>query len=100
MNIPANQISYKKQIGKLDGDPIIEMATKGGLHLIIASRKGKAETLGTGSHRAIARHIAEKKEPKIEWTELAKSDQLELSYFQHLLPKWEEITEDFRKQGE
>lgn len=76
MNLNEGQIrnGSRKVIGKLEGSPVIELATKGGLHLVVTSRKGRAETLGAGSHRAIARHIAMKKAPEIEWTELSKAD--------------------------
>lgn len=96
-NIPVNQIAYRKTVGKLDGDAIVELATKGGLHLIVRAKRGKTETLGAGAHRAISRFIAEKREPNIQWTELSKSEHIPVEHFQHLLPRWEAITDDLRR---
>lgn len=97
MNVPADQIAYKRRIGTIDNDPLWEVGLKGGLHLVIAARNGKAETLGVGPHRAIARHIAKKREPKIQLTELSKSDWCPEEAYAHLLPKYEEITTSPRK---
>jgi hypothetical protein len=93
MDIPLKQISYKKKIGKLGSDPVIEIGTKGGFHLVVCARKGCVTTLGTGSHPAIARHIAKKKEPEIEFTELSKGDEVLFEHYQFLLPKYELITQ-------
>lgn len=98
MQIPAAQVSYRKKIGDLDGDKVFELGTKGGLHLVVVMRKsGKSETLGAGPHPAVARHIATKREPKINMTELSKSDFVEERFYQHLLSKYEEVTESIRQ---
>lgn len=97
MDIPTEQIAYKKKVGKLDGNPVIELATTGGLHLVVTARGGKVETLGTGPHRAVARHIAKKRQPEIQWTELAKADHVEEVYMTPVLPKYEALTLEMRK---
>lgn len=95
--LKANQLAYKKQVGKTEeGDPIWEIATKGGLHLVMKPKGQKFETLGTGPHRAIARHLAEKR-CKITWTELNKSDHLDYHVMEPLLPKYAALTEIMRR---
>jgi len=74
-----------------------EVGTKGGLHLVIAVRNSKAETLGVGPHRAVARFIAQKKEPKLTLTELSKADHVDEAHFRHLLPKYEALTAEYRR---
>lgn len=97
MNIKPEEVEYKKKVGNLDGKPVIEVGLRGGLHLIFASKGGKFETLGAGPHRAVARFIARKKsENKVEWTDLNKADHIEPVYFEHLLPKYEAMTDAFR----
>jgi len=84
-------------VGSLDGDKVIELATKGGLHLIVTAHLGKVETLGAGPHRAVARHIAKKMKPDICWTDLNKSDYIEEAHYEFVLPKYEALTAAFRK---
>lgn len=93
--ISADQIAYRKKVGKLGTEPILEIGLIGGLHLIAKSNGGKAEVLGAGPHRAVARHIAKQKFPDIEWTELNKADWIDPQYFQDLLPEFEQLTEAF-----
>lgn len=95
--IPAAQVSHKRQIGKLGSDPVWEIATIGGLHLVVAMRKGKAETLGIGPHRAVARFLAEKREPTLVIHELAKSDYVDPKYFAHLVDDYGQLTLRLRK---
>jgi hypothetical protein len=96
MDIKPNEIIYKKEVGKCNGDSVVELTTRGGLHMIIKGGKSP-ETLGVGSHRAIARHIAGKKK-NVTWTELSKSDLLEPEAFAGLLTKYENMTDAIRKQ--
>ena len=101
MDIRSEEVAYRKKVGKLDGNPVIEVGLKGGLHLIFAAKHGKFETLGAGPHRAVARYIAKKKtEDKIEFTDLSKSDFIEPEHFADILPRYEAITDAFRaRQG-
>lgn len=97
MELTPEHVAYKKKIGRLKGNIIAEIATTGGLHLVGVAKSGKFEVLGAGPHRAVARHLALKKQPDIEWTELSKGDWIEPAHFQHLLPEWERVTHDIRK---
>lgn len=97
-SIPTSEIKYKKVVGSDGGDLVHEITTVGGLHLIIAARKKGTETLGVGSHRAVARYLAQKKAKALQWTELSKSEHVEDRFIQHLLPKWELITDRCRER--
>lgn len=104
MNIKEDEIESKKQVGRIGEAPIVQVGLKGGLFLLFARRKGKIDTLGAGSHPAIARHIAKAKEPTIEWLDLAKADWPQPHDFHHLLGKYEAETERWaealdRRQG-
>lgn len=91
-SIPTSEVVYKKVVGKDGEDSVYEIATKGGLHLVMAARKRGAETLGVGSHRAVARYLAQKKAKDLQWSELSKSEHIEDRFIMHLVPKYEEIT--------
>lgn len=93
--IPVAQIELKKKVGKVNGKDIFHMKTTGGLHLMTMGDNGRV--IGSGSHRAVARQIAQKTEPDVVWTELSKSDHYALEELQHLLPKYEELTTQLRK---
>lgn len=95
--ITPDQISYRKKIGTLDGAPVIEVGLIGGFHMVVSPKGGKVKTLGTGPHRCVARHIAKKRNPEIEFTDLAKADFVELAHFAEVLPKYEAMTDDFNK---
>lgn len=97
--IPAH-ISYKKNVGTLKGKPVIELATTGGLHMIVTAKSGSIETLGTGPHRAVARYIAEQHEPEIVWSELSKADYVAPEHFVWCLPTYQELTERMRRLGQ
>jgi len=97
ISISSEHVAYKRKVGRLGNDPVFEVATTGGLHLIAVNRQGKTEVLGTGPHRAVARHIARKHAPEIDWIELSKSDSLEQEHFAFCLPRYEALTEEFRK---
>lgn len=98
MQIRADEVEYKKKVGKLNGQAVIEVGLRGGLHLIFAQKGGKFETLGAGPHRAVARYIAKKKEPNVEYTDLSKADHIEPEMFAFILPKYEALTEAFRER--
>lgn len=95
MDIPAEQVAYKKVIGKLGNNKVFEIGLIGGLHLVIVA-KNKPETLGMGSHPAVARHIARKKEPDLDLTELAKAEEVDSRCYEHLIPVYEEMTDRIR----
>ena len=94
--IPTSQISTKKRVGSLKGDPVIAISLKGGLNILVAVHGSKTEILSFGSHRGIARHIAKKNHPELELTELSKSDFIAEEHMSFLLPKYIELTRIFR----
>lgn len=102
MNITKEHIASKKRVGTLDEKPVHEVVTTGGLHLIVTAKGGDGfETLGVGPHRAISRHLADKRsQSRIKWTDLSKSDHVELADMAYLLPHWEQVTERVRKLSE
>lgn len=98
--ITPDQIAYKKKVGHLGQTPVLEVGLIGGLHMIVKASGGKTEVLGAGPHRAVARHIAKKKNPDIEFTELAKADHIEPEHFAHVLEKYEALTDHLRSLQE
>ncbi len=96
--IKETEISYRKAVGKVDGSDVMEMATRGGLHLIILNKGGSFETLGVGPHRAVARFIADQNKPGIKWIQLAKSDHVSRESILPLLPKYTSLTNAFRSR--
>lgn len=93
MDIALNQLKEKpKKIGELDGSPVMQAETKGGLFLIMTKSGGKPRTLGAGSHPAVAAHIAERDFPKLKLTALAKSEQLEPQVLRHEVARFLPIT--------
>lgn len=102
MQISRQQMASKpKKVGKLNGKDVFHLPLKGGLHMIVGASEKAAgfETLGTGPHPAVARHIAMKKQPDIMWTELNKADYVEPEHYQHLLPKYEAMTDAIRRRN-
>lgn len=67
LKIDAKHIKDKDEIGSLDGHPVHKLVTYGGLVIIAMMKGGEPEVIGLGSHQAIAKHLAEKKYPKITW---------------------------------
>ena len=100
MVIPSDEIVYKNIIGKLGNKTVYGIGTCGGLHLIEArSADGKREVIGAGSHRAVARHIAKKNNPDIEYTMLEKSQEINLKDFEDVLPFWEAVTDRVKNKS-
>lgn len=101
MDLSAKQIDEKpKKVGTLKGRPVYHLRTKGGLHILVAPGGTGYETLGTGPHRAVARHIATKHEPEIVWSELSKSDHVDIEAYELILPRYETLTDDLRSLAE
>jgi hypothetical protein len=98
--IPASEVRSKKKIGVDGEDAVYEVSTVGGLYMVLAARKKGTETLGVGSHKAVARWLASKKAKGLQFTELNKSEFVGEDCIRHLLPKWEAITNAVRgRQG-
>jgi hypothetical protein len=98
VNISSVHLEYKKTIGSLAGKPVVELATTGGLCLIVVPSATGVETLGAGPHRAVARHIAKKRNPDLKITELAKSDDVPYEHFSRMVPDWERTTDLIRSR--
>lgn len=97
MNLPSNEFVYRKRIGKMGSKPVIGIGMIGGLHLVAAqSEDGGISVLGAGSHPGVARHIAKKYAPDVEYDMLEKSEPLQLADFQDILPFWEAVTNKIR----
>ena len=101
MNVPQNQISYRKRIGRCGSKAVIEIGLTGGLKIVGSqASNGKITILGAGSHRAIARLLAKKSEPEIVIDELEKSEDVNPNDIKDLLPFWELVTIKVRSLGE
>jgi hypothetical protein len=96
--IPASEIRSKKKIGMDGNDAVYEVVAAGGLYMVLAARSKGPETLGVGSHRAVARWLASKKAKGLKLTELSKSEFVEEDCIRHLLPKWEAVTDTIRRR--
>lgn len=101
MNIDEKQLAQKpKKIGKIDGKDVFSAVLKGGYNMIVTKDGSKTETLGVGSHIAIARaaaeRIAARTSRNVEWTELSKSEWLPPQTYAHLVDKYEEETNQIR----
>ncbi len=92
MNLKSEDIESKKTVGDLDGHPVIQITTTGGLTLLVSPSGEGVITLGSGPHPAVSRHLAKARYPKLRLTQLAKSDWVDPSTFEHLLPKYEALT--------
>jgi len=78
MKIDLDQVSEKKIVGAtFDKDPIMYILTHGGLHCFFQKSKSEVKTLSMAPHKAVAKWMAEKAEPKIKWNEdMVKSEDL------------------------
>lgn len=93
MNVPESQITLKKKVGKSNGRDVTYIKTVGGLHLVV---NHKGTVLGSGPHKGVARHLAQKFDSDLTWSELSKSDHVDFSQYEHLLPEYEALTRQFR----
>lgn len=91
MDIAPAEIAHKQKIGVSKDGPVLEIATKGGYHMVVVKRGNTFETLGVGPHRGVARYIAQKKEPSMVLHEFEKSESLFIPEL--LVQKYSMITE-------
>ncbi len=99
--LPAAEIKKRKKIGTLEGDAVYQISTIGGLHLVVAARKRGAETLGAGTHPAVALHLAKKRGGQnLMLSDLNKSEHVPYECFEHLVPRGERLTAAFRQAEE
>ncbi len=94
IKIDQAQIEFKRKVGKSGEQDVYHYKTVGGLHVIA---KGNGTIMSAGPHRAVARHLAQKFDPGVNWTELSKSDHYDQSAFEHLLPEYEALSDAMRK---
>lgn len=99
MQVRPGEIASKNQIGTLNGAPVLELRTIGGYHIVVAVKKDKIDQLGVGPRRAVARYIAKKGNPDLVINALAKSEQLDVADFEHVLPYWETFTAQLRERA-
>lgn len=95
--VSEKHIATKRRIGSLDGKPVVEMMTSGGLYLVVMNKSGALDILGTGPHRAVARYLAKKKEPRLEVTELTKADSIDEAAILSVAEKYERLTKNLMK---
>jgi hypothetical protein len=92
MDITNQHVLYRKRVGTLNDKPVIEICTTGGLYVVALNKGSSVEVLGSGPHPALARFLAEKKEPDLVMMELTKSERVELHRMTPLVPKYLAIT--------
>jgi hypothetical protein len=95
MKIEEKHILSKRRIGTLDGQPVVEVETTGGLFMVVCQKSGALEICGSGPHRAVARFIAQKRNKDLKIMELSKSQvgQLDQASIDSCLPKYEAMTD-------
>ena len=98
MVIPSNQVIYRKRIGTSGGKAVLGIGLCGGLHLVALMKDGGGfETLGAGSHPAVARYLAQRNAPELKYDLLMKSSEPTYADFADLFPEWERVTQELRK---
>lgn len=94
MNISKEQLHFlPKRIGHIDGVPVFETMTKGGLVLLILGG-GAGKLVAAGPHRGFAIPLAKQRHPEFVLDELSKSEKYDdISAFKHLMPVWSDIVD-------
>ena len=100
LNLEPVHIKTKKQVGKVNSNPVFEVLTTGGLYMNILGKGAGFEVIGTGPHRGVARYIAEQKQPGVEWNDFAKSEFIDPAHFMFLIPKYTDLTDAFQARQE
>lgn len=67
VTLDKNQIKKREVIGDYKNTPVHLVETKGGLSIIFMIKSGTSEAVGVGAHPAVAKYMAEQKEPSINW---------------------------------
>ena len=93
---PKHLEGKPKIIGKIDGQDMFQLKTKGGLYIITKAKGKNFEMISCGPHPAVARAIVNKKYDKVEFTSLSKADHVDEAHYALLLPEYETITERLR----
>lgn len=93
MLVPNDEIVSDKIVGKLGNKTLRAVSTCGGFHLIeLRSPDGSRQVVGAGTLGCVARMVAKKNCPDIEWTMLEKSEDIDERDVADILGFWEEVT--------
>lgn len=87
------------KIGTVDSKPVIYAKTKGGYHLVFKNTPKGYQTLGVGNSKCMAMHIAEKRDPDVQWSELSKSEAVDMTSYKYIIPEYEKLTDAANKLG-
>lgn len=96
LDLRPEEIQTKEQVGWYRGAPVFLVETSGGYSMVFTVRNGQAEMLSVGPHQGIAKGIARKNTPGIQFTDLTKSDSTDENG--RIFKKYEELTASLRYQ--
>lgn len=100
MILPANEVAFKRRVGRLNGRSVYHIRSIGGLNLIAAyNMDGSTETLGAGSHQSVAKYIAKKDNPDLVIDVLEKSQEASYEDFASVVPFWEQVTKNLKPKS-
>ena len=72
MKFEKNQVESVEKVGIFKGEEVYHVKSKGGFSMMCLKKaSGRLEPIGTGSHRAIAKHMADMKVGGIDWDQEA-----------------------------
>lgn len=91
--LPKHLKNKPERIGTVDGEPMFFVETTGGLNIIATKKNNKFELLSCAPHPAICKHIVSKKFKDVVFTALQKSEEVDVSQFQEMIKKYEQVTE-------
>lgn len=92
--LPASQERYRRLVGSLGSRPVYQIGGIGGIHVVAAGR----EILGMGTLGALARHVAKRAHPDIEFNDLEKSEAVDARAFPAgMVAEWEANTAEARR---
>lgn len=98
MKISDKEISLKKKVGVRNGKPVFCIGTIGGLYTIVCPlATGGFEPLGIGSHVGMAKFLAQRNAPDIEFDELHKSEDIDPRHFEDFIPKYEALLQEIQE---
>jgi len=99
MKISLQQLAgTPKVIGKLRGNNVSLISTKGGFRIVLVTENGKVRVLAATPHPGVSKFQAKKSEPDLEYNELSKSFDEDPALFQHLMPLYDQIVAEINKK--
>lgn len=99
--ITENQIAERKVAGASgQGNPVVYIVSKGGLHAFFCKKDGEVHSLGAAPHRAIAMFLAEKHDPDLKWNKefVSKSSDETCDLTKSIANKFNEVRTMFFSQ--